>query len=399
MQAVRKYIQTYLLLISFFVVSMILVYSIPNDWIQKQNIISNETLRSEGEYPTYLYGTNAVMLDNYTDSYMINKAYVEDSTNPIYDAMYAENYARYWHGYQVVLRPLMTVFSYQQIRYINSFLLLGLMSLLIAKLYKVSGLKIALPLFLGLSACYFIIIPASLQFSSVFYIATIAGILIVNKRNTTKQFDLNIFFFVVGSITNFVDYLTVPMITLGIPLLIYLGLKANADEHFTFKEIFFYSLSWILGYAFTWIAKWAIGSLVLQRNIFLEAFEAVLFRTGSDLTYRFEAILTNFNLMFLNQGNKIGLVWMLAIAVLLIMLIIKHHDIKANLKLLLVAFYPYVWYFVLSNHSMIHCWFTYRLQLVTIFSIFVFFGFTIDFSYYRKVLTQLKVSIKKIISR
>ena len=395
MQTLKKYSRTYLSLIILFTVLMTLVYLIPNSLVEKQNSLSNIVLNIEGEYPNYLYGTVAAMLDNHTDSHMINKAYVEENINPLYDAMDAEGYARYWHGYQIVLRPLMTVFSYRQIRYINSFLLLGLMSLLIAKLYKVSGLKIALPLFLGLSACYFIIIPASLQFSSVFYIATIAGILIVNKRNTTKQFDLNIFFFVVGSITNFVDYLTVPMITLGIPLLIYLGLKANADEHFTFKEIFFYSLSWILGYAFTWIAKWAIGSLVLQRNIFLEAFEAVLFRTGSDLTYRFEAILTNFNLMFLNQGNRVGLIWILLIAGLMILFIFHHQNVKANLNLLPIAVYPYIWYFVLSNHSMIHYWFTYRLQLITIFSVILFFALSIDFDYYKGSLQKVSIKIKK----
>ena len=36
---------------------------------------------------------------------------------------------------------------------------------------------------------------------------------------------------------------------------------------------------------------------------------------------------------------------------------------------LLVAFAPYIWYLVLSNHSYVHFWFTYRLQAVSITAI------------------------------
>ena len=40
--------------------------------------------------------------------------------------------------------------------------------------------------------------------------------------------------------------------------------------------------------------------------------------------------------------------------------------------MLLVASYPYVWFLVLSNHSQIHFWYTYRAQLVALFGVLMF---------------------------
>ena len=47
-------------------------------------------------------------------------------------------------------------------------------------------------------------------------------------------------------------------------------------------------------------------------------------------------------------------------------------EILAYLPILFVASYPYIWYLVMSNHSQIHYWYTYRAQLVTLFGILMF---------------------------
>ena len=46
--------------------------------------------------------------------------------------------------------------------------------------------------------------------------------------------------------------------------------------------------------------------------------------------------------------------------------------IAASLPIGLVALYPYIWYLVMSNHSQIHYWYTYRAQVLTMFGILVF---------------------------
>lgn len=71
--------------------------------------------------------------------------------------------------------------------------------------------------------------------------------------------------------------------------------------------------------------------------------------------------------------SKIALLLLIAAVVLMIWKKLK--DLKtvgAYLPILIVALYPYVWYLIMSNHSQIHYWFTYRAQLVALFGGVVF---------------------------
>ena len=67
----------------------------------------------------------------------------------------------------------------------------------------------------------------------------------------------------------------------------------------------------------------------------------------------------------------------IVIAVIALILLIwkKAKDMKtilAYLPMLLVAAYPYIWYLVMSNHSQIHYWYTYRNQVLTLFAGLIF---------------------------
>ena len=65
----------------------------------------------------------------------------------------------------------------------------------------------------------------------------------------------------------------------------------------------------------------------------------------------------------------------LLLVVVILILVKKLKDkktIAASLPIGLVALYPYIWYLVMSNHSQIHYWYTYRAQVLTMFGILVF---------------------------
>ena len=57
-----------------------------------------------------------------------------------------------------------------------------------------------------------------------------------------------------------------------------------------------------------------------------------------------------------------------AVAVLIVIDVVRHKRLncKKALAYLLVGVMPLVWYLLLSNHSYIHWWFTYRLLAITI---------------------------------
>ena len=63
-----------------------------------------------------------------------------------------------------------------------------------------------------------------------FIIAISASIAILLKKDTNKN--VGVVFFIVGSVTSFMDLLTEPLITLGLPLIIYILLmQKQAEKH------------------------------------------------------------------------------------------------------------------------------------------------------------------------
>ena len=65
-------------------------------------------------------------------------------------------------------------------------------------------------------------------------------------------------------------------------------------------------------------------------------------------------------------------IFLIAVVLVLWKRLKDQKTVRAYLPMLLVAFYPYIWYLVMSNHSQIHYWYTYRAQLVTLFGGLVF---------------------------
>ncbi len=194
-----------------------------------------------------------------------------------------------------------------------------------------------------------------------------------------------LFFFVVGMIENFFDFLTYPIITLGIPLILLLWMRVR-DEKADLKDNLLFtiwsSISWGVGYALTWIAKWGITTVVLGVRYFIRNLSVIEYRLNGSEEEPLDRIGTlQKNLKaWLNIRDNGMISWskvVIVIAVIALILLIwkKAKDMKtilAYLPMLLVAAYPYIWYLVMSNHSQIHYWYTYRNQVLTLFAGLIF---------------------------
>lgn len=94
-------------LVILYVFGMTLTYMIPNKSINENVADSMEALNSEKEYPSVnLFDEKATRLDNFTDKIMIDKARGTKESS-IKEGMFVNGYPRYWHGYQIFLRPLL----------------------------------------------------------------------------------------------------------------------------------------------------------------------------------------------------------------------------------------------------------------------------------------------------
>ncbi|HGB4051199.1 TPA: hypothetical protein ACIVF2_004493, partial [Salmonella enterica subsp. enterica serovar 16:l,v:-] len=90
-----------------------------------------------------------------------------------------------------------------------------------------------------------------------------------------------LYFFILGSVINFIDLLTAPVASLSIPLIIIILFLYEGKATFisSIKTTILSSISWGLGYGLTWVAKWLIASVILGQNVFLNAIQSMFFRT------------------------------------------------------------------------------------------------------------------------
>ena len=408
----------YILLIATFLTTMFVSYAIPNKRIRWHVAESVEQLQLEGLYPKVMTNSIANQLDNFTDAWMLNLSLSADNKSPIKSSLenphtivgqpgenskienlaksietpqktIKESYSRYWHGYLTILRPLLLVFSYTEIRFINTCALFLLFMVVSYLLKKKLGTGVVLGFLLTMMLVMFSIVPLSIQFSNMFYvmfIAMIAVLLLYEKIDKNKW--STYLFFIIGSVASFLDLLTVPLITLGIPLATYILLISKSKNN-KFKsglsnllEIIKSSIIWALGYGITWASKWVIASLVLNKNVIRDAMNQILVRTSStgskEVLTTFDVIKFNSELIINDFTVKILIVVLIAWIIVMMFSRKNISEIIKVLPIVLIGFIPLIWYAVLKNHSQLHCWFTYRSLAVTIFSIVGFMGYCID---------------------
>ncbi len=379
-------------------------FSLPNGAIRKNAENAGYVFAIESGYP-YMDGKISKGLDNHTDAMMILNAFFEEEgatdmqrAMGIWRPSYNEHgcdiqlqlylageegytgisYARYWHGYLIFLKPLMMMVDYLSFRDINRIIQGSLILAISILLWKKLSILYVIPF---LSTIFFMrpdAVSFSMFYSSVYYVALFStiGIILFHAR-LSKGNNYFYFFFIVGIITSYLDLLTYPVITLGIPLCIWLCFEKTYPCCKKIKHIVINSIGWGIGYAGMWIGKWVIGSLLLRENIIAIAWEAVRFRTstsvetGGDKISRWNAIVRNFSVGF--EDIPILVIMVIILLVLLVGLLRIKRDLKEfvrqSVPILLVGLIPIVWYIVLGNHSYVHSWFAYRTLSISVFAV------------------------------
>ena len=362
-----------------------MVFMIPVNSENRQE--SYDIMEKEGWYPvmpvlsgsldTYFHSLLPGVLDDSTDLIMLRTALETQNSNPLLSSMDMLGYSYYWHGYVTILRPLLYLFDYGEIRFLNCIFQMLFVFGLMHILWKKKGIQYALILF----TTYVFLMPMamamSLQFSWVFYITYgAAGMILWKQEWLEKKNRVFLLFIVVGMLTSFLDLLTYPLYTWAIPLIWMLLVSDEEKSAWChLKKVIYTGISWFVGYAGMWVSKWILGTLILKQNIFERAFEEVLFRSGVEdkvkwgLTERLEA-------MYINWKHYEYKLYALLLAGRLLWIIYKSikNGIKSsnkNFSYLLICFSSVVWYFVLSNHTKGHHFFTYRIWGISIAAMLV----------------------------
>jgi len=418
-----KYICVFLILIVIFVATLALSSMFSSKNIRDNVKESSAVLLKEGNRKIiYIpYRQAKMQFDNYTDALMINTAYSIDSEKPLYSAFIArknyipdvttkvyedavgelkssskykyhnevgelrdlvdgENvesfeYARYWHGYLTILRPLLLAFNITQLRGILTIILIILSIILAIALRRKTNIIVSIIFLLSLWSVEYFYLGFSLQGIFVFLIAVISSIILIVRFKKIKH--LGLVFFVTGMLTNFFDFLTVPLVTLAMPLAIYFVLVQRENDNILLKQqildIIKYTILWGIGYALTWLTKWFLVDLIYDRNMIKTSIQQVLYRSVGVQKFNVLDVLYE-NLEYI-KITFIASIMIVFICIMFRIILNRSYLIKdVKLKKMLVRIAPYViiacmpfmWYFVLQNHSYYHAFFTYRNLIILV---------------------------------
>lgn len=282
MKKILKYMSIYISSICILMLLLTITSMIPKESLEEKVTQTAEILYEEGNRKiTYIpYKGFDMQFDNYSDALMINTAYSIDTETPLYSAMVARKnfipgvtqsvepdndkelksaskykyhnevgelkdlvnnditesfeYARYWHGYLVILRPLLTIANIQTIRIIFTVAFVILAGILLYLINKKINWVASIFFLIGLIGVEYFYIGISLQSSFCFFIMMISSIIILIKEKNIK--DISAMFLIIGILTNFFDLLTVPCITYGIPLIVYFMVMSK-EKNLELKEI------------------------------------------------------------------------------------------------------------------------------------------------------------------
>lgn len=220
---------------------------LPQEPIDRHVSESVDRLEFEGPYAYILDGRKSAMLDNYTDAIILTVCRSSHSgnpmsflTNPMFDgadpigslAKFCRegaepdgHYVRYWLGFRIFLRPLLELFSLRGIRFFTLGALFCLSLLAMLSVYKNVSFPAALAFGLSILLIRPYVMSRCMQFACCPLIAVSAMLFIpwvVRKQQRCLPF-----FMVVGMVTMFFDFYTVPVLTFGMPMIYMLSVLAN----------------------------------------------------------------------------------------------------------------------------------------------------------------------------
>lgn len=375
---------------------LILAYCVPIDRIFYNFSTGVEGINGSGLYE-YIFDYDASIADNFTEflivkatatplppsgenivqivlrGYTLNEQEVQHGLKFYkYTWMGSEyscdSYERYWHGYLVVLKPLMAVFTYSDIIFLNVAAQLFLMFGIIWACAKREQWRLAISfLFLWLASVQ-LTIMLCLDYSVCFYIYSISTLVLLCSRKARQNYLF--LFLVTGMLTSYMDFLTWPLITLGIPLAVFILIDGEK-----ISKIIGGSISWGLGYAGFWVMKWIIASIVLGENVVRDAMGEVTLRSSSYSNDNMQSTVSYLGVIRKNIsvfGKKTFVLLGLAMGIYLIALVYKNRkvfDYKKMIPYLLIALMPFCWYLVTRNHSYMHYFMAWRILNISIFAV------------------------------
>lgn len=378
----------YLMLVFAFLAALTLVNKIPNERILKH-------VRGSFSHENYRYSlTGITRMDHYTECIVLTMGLSDSASNMgsltrsllsptvgqcdwtrealLRSEKHGFNYWRFWHGYQIVSRPVLYFTDAHGLRLI-CFLIFSLSYLLLFQSIR-TNINFS---FSMISALTLLVAPLYSQlylihFSLVWALGfSLAAFLLYSARQVGEIFKRYYLwmFGVVGMLTAYFDLLTNPLVTLTIPLLVlywkddWPGKKQSRPAWMTVLMIV---TAWSAGYFSCWGAKWILASFVLEQSVVLAIGRKIACRLGSEYCPDEDIPVTALNSILRNLYYwKIGIFAVLSLAAVAALktvhrakgLVHGRRQFGNTMTFLSIFLLPFAWLALARNHSTIHAWF------------------------------------------
>ncbi len=409
-----KHVCVFFSLIAVLYLFLVGTSAIPNDAI-KANMKKSTGTYSKQEAFSYTDGNklNAIQ-DNYADVILLGVAWNMGEGNPFVSALdtkyykepqygeaigLAENinngvkpnidYTRYWHGMAGFVR---IIHLFANVNFVKNagfiFALIFAIITVIMFIYR-KKYRIGVSLVISILLVHIWNIRISMEYQSPFVVGFMMCILyLIFERKGDKY--LSYLSLIGGVLVAFFDFLTTETITILLPLIMVVAVRAEENRLGETKPLVYLIITnliaWGAAYGGTFIVKWTAASVVTGENKFITALNSaqIHFTANGDIVEEIPkntleripgAIAACFTVLFggeqrLDMGLVVtALIIVIAIIGLLYLIFNKKRQDNAKSIILALGGLVFVRYMVLSSHSYVHEFFTYRALISVFFAI------------------------------
>lgn len=411
-----KYLIIYVLIVLILVILLYLTSFIPREWIENNIKESAKILLEEGEdkniktFGKYMYtnnSTDAIMLnlvysintDEKFDSIMkarrnynpeITKNIINDINGDLphesekylmctelYDTVNKKEldsfeYARYWHGYMIILRPLLVFFNIQEIRIIFEAILIFGIIILMYFITKKTNIKVGLMIMLAFLATDLLTWITTIQGMFVMILAVIISIIMTIQKCRNNKKD-NLLLFITGGLTAYFDFLTTPIVSCLLPIVILNTINKDTNTYKeVIKKMIIQLISWFSGYILIWGAKWIIVDLTRETNIIQLSIKQILYRIGIESKHIIPENVNYLSLYYniVNSLNSLSIIIYIIVYISFFINLpnkrIKYYVNSNKIVYYICGIIPILWFWVVAEHSWQHFFFTYKNMMITI---------------------------------
>ncbi len=299
------------------------------------------------------------------------------------------DYTRYWHGSAVFVRLFHLVMDVKGIKTVGFLVAMGLAAVTGAMLFARKHCDIAICFLLSMGAVQIWNIGLSLEYEPAFVICFLLCPLYLWMERKGDA-SLTCLSAAGGVLIAFFDFLTTETVVLLVPFILVIAVRTKerrlGDGKESFRMSVWCGICWGLAYLGTFLVKWTAASLVTGENKFLAALSSAGERVGGALPGEHGdglsripmAVAANLTMMFGGEARvepgRVAVKMAVSFFILgsVLYLFYKKKGNKTGIRLiLLLGSVVLVRYMVLSNHSYLHEFFTYRALMSPVLAVFL----------------------------